>query len=72
MTDVVKMLEALQVTDFPEEFKRDYQSKLTVQSIVQQVADAPFHYTFYNVNYDGSVYLAQQVVADRNNRVTRC
>lgn len=32
-----------------------------------QLADEPFDYRFYKVNYDGQVYVPQQVIVDRNN-----
>jgi hypothetical protein len=31
-----------------------------------RLADAPFPYRHYKVNYDGSIYISQQCIADRN------
>jgi hypothetical protein len=48
------------------ELSDSYKTQLVEKERWLKLADAPFPYRHYKVNYDGNIYISQQCIADRN------
>ncbi|MFT9848373.1 hypothetical protein [Aneurinibacillus sp. REN35] len=48
------------------ELPESYKQQMMEKERWLKLADAPFPYHHYKVNYDGNIYIAQQCIADRN------
>jgi hypothetical protein len=66
--DIEKLMQAIDLPGSTEDQEK-MKEGLLQREMVMRLADAPAPYKYYEVNYDGLVYVSQQVIADRNNRI---